>query len=638
MADQIDYLLKLQADSFTGPANAATTATGNLDASVKRLGTNLNGLKTTTTSAGAGFSSLFDKVAHLGSNLANTVAGIQAAHKAFTWLKGSSDATKTSVAGAATAVAAAGNATRGLSSGAKLVAGAFGLVGVTAGGAVVGVAALTAATAAFAAVAAPVIIAITAVVGSVKAAFASVSQAANFESTAVAFEGLIGSAEGAKNTMQELTSFAANTPFELPEVTKSAQKLLGAGISADKLTGSMNSLGNVTAAFQGDLTTVATIFGQVVNKGKLYAEEIQQFGENGIPALQLLSESMGKTKAEIIAAATAGELSASDLAAAFDKAGGAGGKFSNAMARQAQTTKGLWSTLKDSIGQVFVTLGTPINDALRPLMRQAIALTDSFGTGLKNAIAIGRGVIAQGKIGEAIENAISLGAKTGLNALISLFMSLPGRLTGVLSTIGQAIKAALSGSFEVARNILSSFDPGKMQFDTSKEMDFFKQFLPGGAAATAATGGGGLADAIPAAAQDDEKEKKVKEKKVKERAATAADLSGVQPDDRHHIMGYNSKQRAVNPFLDHRSFKEFFGKDQHMPRFKGSDAFNEAFHPGRKAFLDGINGVGQQLENPGKLTRLQREKAAEKAAASNAKPRWDKVESIEKILSNLTVG
>ena len=63
------------------------------------------------------------------------------------------------------------------------------------------------------------------------------------------------------------------------------------------------------------------------------------------------------------------------------------------------------------------------------------------------------------------------------------------------------------------------------------------------------------------------------------------------------------------------------------------DAF---FHGGKK--LDPLNGKGAQLDNPGKLTRLQQEKAAEKAAASNAKPKWDDVSEIKKILSNLTVG
>lgn len=285
---------------------------------------------------------------------------------------------------------------------------------------------------------------VTALTGAITAAAGlkkAIGAAADFESTEVAFEALIGNATKAKQTLAELISFAANTPFELPEVTRSAQKLLGAGVAADQLKGSLNSLGNITAAFQGDLSTVSTIFGQVVNKGKLYAEEIQQFGENGVPALQLLSESMGKSKAEIIALATAGELSAVDLAAAFDKAGGAGGKFAGAMARQAQTTKGLWSTVKDAFDELARTIGKPINDhLLKPLLRDALAVAPRVLAGVQAAVDLAKAAMAQSKLGEILGLSLQIG--------LARFAVFAGEVIGKIAAgLGQALGAALGASF-----------------------------------------------------------------------------------------------------------------------------------------------------------------------------------------------
>jgi tape measure domain-containing protein len=235
------------------------------------------------------------------------------------------------------------------------------------------------------------------------------NKAADYESSQISFKNLIGEAAKAKATLKDLFDFSANTPLEMPEVQASAVKLMAAGVAADNLVGSIETLGNVSSAYQANLLTTSTIFAQVVNKGQLYAEEIQQFGENGIPALRLLADEAGKSTAEIMAMATAGELTAADLARAFDKAGGAGGKFSQALAEQGESTKGLWSTFRDTVNQTLTKLGTPVNDWLKPWLKEAINTTSRFGEALVVAIDVGKQAVAQGRLGELLSASLKIG-------------------------------------------------------------------------------------------------------------------------------------------------------------------------------------------------------------------------------------
>jgi len=41
------------------------------------------------------------------------------------------------------------------------------------------------------------------------------------------------------------------------------------------------------------------------------------------------------------------------------------------MAEQAKTSAGLWSSLKDGVNELFLALGTPLNDGIKPLLTDA---------------------------------------------------------------------------------------------------------------------------------------------------------------------------------------------------------------------------------------------------------------------------
>jgi len=64
------------------------------------------------------------------------------------------------------------------------------------------------------------------------------------------FTGLIGSASKAKKTIQELSDWATNVPFEFKDMEETSKKLLSTGVAAEDLIPILNNLGN-TAAMNG---------------------------------------------------------------------------------------------------------------------------------------------------------------------------------------------------------------------------------------------------------------------------------------------------------------------------------------------------------------------------------------------------
>ena len=66
------------------------------------------------------------------------------------------------------------------------------------------------------------------------------------------------------------------------------------------------------------MSRLALNYGQVITQGHLTGRELRDFQVNGVPILEALSESLGKTKSEIKDMISSGEISANDVTRAFD--------------------------------------------------------------------------------------------------------------------------------------------------------------------------------------------------------------------------------------------------------------------------------------------------------------------------------
>jgi tape measure domain-containing protein len=256
----------------------------------------------------------------------------------------------------------------------------------------------------------------------------AVTAAADFEQTKVAFTTLIGDAAKAEQTLGKLRELGAKTPFEFPELADAGRKLIAFGESADSVPETLRRIGDVSAGVQAPVNEIAELYGKARVQGRLFAEDINQLTGRGIPIIQELAEQFGVSDSEVKKLVESGQVGFPAIERAFVSMTSQGGKFAGMMEAQGKTTGGLFSTLKDSINEVFLTLGTPINDAIRPLVEQAIGLVQQLtplateaGKQIKDAIQLVIAAFKSGQLFDLVASSLKLGFAVGVNALVNGF-------------------------------------------------------------------------------------------------------------------------------------------------------------------------------------------------------------------------
>jgi tape measure domain-containing protein len=256
----------------------------------------------------------------------------------------------------------------------------------------------------------------------------SVSAAADFEQTKVAFATLIGDAAKAEATLAKLRELGAATPFEFPELADAGRKLIAFGESADTVPETLRRIGDVSAGVQAPINEIAELYGKARVQGRLFAEDINQLTGRGIPIIGELARQFGVSDSQVKKLVETGQVGFPQIEQAFVSLTSQGGKFAGMMEAQSKTTTGLFSTLKDTFNEVFLTLGQLINDALRPLIEQAIGMVATLtpmaaeaGKRIKEAVQFIIGVFQSGQILDLITSSIQLGFATGINMLVSGF-------------------------------------------------------------------------------------------------------------------------------------------------------------------------------------------------------------------------
>lgn len=192
------------------------------------------------------------------------------------------------------------------------------------------------------------------------AAGIALSAAANFGKLKTQLNVLTGSADEGAAAFERLVKFSAATPFQLDELVKANNTLMGFGVSTEDAFNHLQMIGDISAVSGGSLQGISVAFGQVAAAGRLMGQDLLQLINNGVPIIDMLSESMGVSKSEIKKMVSEGAVTFPVLIKAFKDATGEGGKFNGGMEVLSQTISGVYSTLKDNLNIAFAELGNAI--------------------------------------------------------------------------------------------------------------------------------------------------------------------------------------------------------------------------------------------------------------------------------------
>lgn len=268
------------------------------------------------------------------------------------------------------------------------------------------------------------------------------------QQTRAALSTVLGSAQAANAQMDKLDEFAKTSPFAKTTFIKAQQQMLAFGIETQKVIPYLSAIGDATAAAGGSnqqIEEIAAIMSKISSSSKITAEDLNQFGERGINAAELIGLSMGKTAKQIREEITAGTL---DADAALDAlVQGMNSKFEGASANVKTTFSGAldrvsaaWRDLSSELAEPLVGAngGGMLVDALNfaaDLLRGFQALPEPvkattvaiIGTTAAVVAAKGAWILAAPKMAGFTENLRTMGLVGG---------GLKGTLGGITNLLG----------------------------------------------------------------------------------------------------------------------------------------------------------------------------------------------------------
>lgn len=162
------------------------------------------------------------------------------------------------------------------------------------------------------------------------------------------FRTLLGSTEAADAMLKEMAAFAASTPFELAGLKDNVRYMLAMGFEASAALPTLDAVGDAVASLGGgtaQIESVVRALGQMQQKGKVSAEELNQLAEVGIGGWKYLAEEFGGTIGEVQEAAEKGALDVTRAVSAIVE--GMRTEFAGGMADLSETASGALSTVED---------------------------------------------------------------------------------------------------------------------------------------------------------------------------------------------------------------------------------------------------------------------------------------------------
>ncbi len=213
---------------------------------------------------------------------------------------------------------------------------------------------------------------------------AAVKSAADFETLETSFGVLLGSAEKAKDLFNQLKEFSAKTPFQLKDIARAAQAMLGVGSSVQEVNDTLQYMGDISAVTGANLNDLVIKLAQAKSVGKVFTRDLREFANRGIPIFTILQEHLGVTGEELDKLTTSGQVTFEILTDALRGATKEGGLFFGGMEKGSKTLNGLLSTLRDNVNIAFAEFGEAIvesgalKDVIADLTSFVKKLTDRF--------------------------------------------------------------------------------------------------------------------------------------------------------------------------------------------------------------------------------------------------------------------
>lgn len=206
--------------------------------------------------------------------------------------------------------------------------------------------------------------------------------AVDIQKSQAALTGLYGSGQMANDMLTRLRGLAASSPIEYTAFARGAESLAYMGYSGDTAYTVLQRVNTaLVASGKGaeSMDQVNYAMLEMVNTGKVYAEQLTQMSQAGLPVWSMLADYMHTTIADVRDQVTQGKLSIDTVMQAIQAGGGETFQRMEAAAEQSsRTLSAVWARTKDNVALAFA-------DMIQPMMGGASGALAAAGDAITNA-------------------------------------------------------------------------------------------------------------------------------------------------------------------------------------------------------------------------------------------------------------
>lgn len=284
--------------------------------------------------------------------------------------------------------------------------------------------------------------------------YSMLKAAADLEQTKVAFETMTGSGEKAQKFIEDLTTFAKNTPFTLQGLEESSKRLLAYGYDVSQVLPTLEVLGNIAAGVGTDkMPQLILALGQVKAATHLTGMELRQFSEAGVPLIDELAKHFGVSASEIQKMVSNGEVGFQAVEQALKNLSGEGGRFEDLMSKQSKTLGGMVSNLQDAWNIFLRNEGQKLLDWAKAVVQGLIYIVQNvlpkMIDGIDKLVQVSKDMpVIIGAIGGAIMGALVPATWAAVRAFVAAAIAL-----GPFAIGGAVIGAAIVGIYAITKRL-----------------------------------------------------------------------------------------------------------------------------------------------------------------------------------------
>ena len=202
----------------------------------------------------------------------------------------------------------------------------------------------------------------------------AITAAADVESLTAQFTTMLGSAAQGAQLMSQIQQYAAKTTFESSDIAPAISQYLQYGMSLKDAWEAVRGIGDIAGANRQKFQLLSYAMAQISAAGRLQGQDLRQLIDSGWNPLKQIAEKTGKSMAEMREEMGRGKISYEMVKQAMIDATSAGGMFYKNQERQAQTLRGLWSTLEDNFKIALSKMALAFSPALKSLMNALITI------------------------------------------------------------------------------------------------------------------------------------------------------------------------------------------------------------------------------------------------------------------------